>query len=148
MKKKKHKIEQNTEALLDTTIVKVVRDEDLAEEQIGKDIYFDLVDPDKVRSFCVLGRLLKFSRKLCLNQKKQKVSAMDNVKHIRYPDVPSYFEYVHNGRVPFSPSDRESLDEQNKNIEAQQSKEGDIETNYDEGTNKSNTSKLVSINLE
>ncbi|MCI91352.1 ubiquitin carboxyl-terminal hydrolase family protein, partial [Trifolium medium] len=28
----------------------------------------------------------------------QKVSAMDNVKHIRYPDVPSYFEYVHNGR--------------------------------------------------
>jgi hypothetical protein len=51
------------------------------------------------------------------------------------------------------------LDEQNKNIiteemnvdkniEAQQSKEGDIETNYDEGTNKSNISKLVSINLE
>jgi hypothetical protein len=35
-----------------------------------------------------------------------------------------------------------------KNIEAQQSKEGDIETNYDEGTNKSNISKLVSINLE
>jgi hypothetical protein len=29
----------------------------------------------------------------------QKVSAMDNVKHIRYPDVPSYFEYVHNGQV-------------------------------------------------
>ncbi|MCI27293.1 ubiquitin carboxyl-terminal hydrolase family protein, partial [Trifolium medium] len=89
----------------------------------------------------------------------QKVSAMDNVKHIRFPDVPSYFEYVHNGQVPFSPSDRESLDEQNKNIiteemnvdkniEARQSKEGDIETNYDEGTSKSNTSRLVSINLE
>jgi hypothetical protein len=30
----------------------VVRDEDLA-EQIGKDIYFDLVDHDKVKSFCV-----------------------------------------------------------------------------------------------
>ncbi|CAJ2634124.1 unnamed protein product [Trifolium pratense] len=34
------------------TIIKVVRDEDLA-EQIGKDIYFDLVDFDKVRSFRV-----------------------------------------------------------------------------------------------
>jgi DNA repair ATPase RecN len=34
-----------------------------------------------------------------------------------------------------------------KNIEAQQSKE-DIETTYDEGTSKSNTSKLVSIDLE
>ncbi|EXC03812.1 Ubiquitin carboxyl-terminal hydrolase 12 [Morus notabilis] len=32
------------------TIIKVARDEDLA-EQIGKDIYFDLVDHDKVRSF-------------------------------------------------------------------------------------------------
>jgi ubiquitin carboxyl-terminal hydrolase 7 len=30
----------------------VVRDEDLA-QQIGKDIYFDLVDPDKVSSFRV-----------------------------------------------------------------------------------------------
>ncbi|CAJ2634121.1 unnamed protein product [Trifolium pratense] len=88
----------------------------------------------------------------------QKVSAMDNVKHIRYPDVPSYLEYVHNGRVPFSPSDKELSEEQNKNtiavemnvdknIEAQQSK-GDIETNYDEATSKSNTSKLVSIDLQ
>ncbi|GLT88380.1 hypothetical protein SLE2022_064070 [Rubroshorea leprosula] len=34
------------------TIIKVARDEDLA-EQIGKDIYFDLVDHDKVRSFRV-----------------------------------------------------------------------------------------------
>ncbi|XVE75807.1 hypothetical protein DITRI_Ditri12bG0121700 [Diplodiscus trichospermus] len=32
------------------TIIKVARDEDL-QEQIGKDIYFDLVDHDKVRSF-------------------------------------------------------------------------------------------------
>ncbi|XP_010558916.1 PREDICTED: ubiquitin carboxyl-terminal hydrolase 12-like [Tarenaya hassleriana] len=32
------------------TIIKVARDEDIA-EQIGKDIYFDLVDHDKVRSF-------------------------------------------------------------------------------------------------
>lgn len=32
------------------TIIKVARDDDLA-EQIGKDIYFDLVDHDKVRSF-------------------------------------------------------------------------------------------------
>ncbi|RHN57692.1 putative ubiquitinyl hydrolase 1 [Medicago truncatula] len=34
------------------TIIKVIRDEDLA-EQIGKDIYFNLVDHGKVRSFCV-----------------------------------------------------------------------------------------------
>ncbi|XP_058749061.1 ubiquitin C-terminal hydrolase 13-like isoform X2 [Vicia villosa] len=34
------------------TIIKVVRDEDLA-EQIGNDIYFDLVDTDKVKSFRV-----------------------------------------------------------------------------------------------
>ncbi|XP_058749065.1 uncharacterized protein LOC131622030 [Vicia villosa] len=34
------------------TIIKVVRDEDLA-EQIGNDIYFDLVDHDKVKSFRV-----------------------------------------------------------------------------------------------
>ncbi|WJX64626.1 ubiquitinyl hydrolase 1 [Trifolium repens] len=88
----------------------------------------------------------------------QKVSAMDNVKHIRYPDVPSYLEYVHSCRVPFSPSERESSDEQNKNIiteeinvvkniEAQQST-GDKETTYDEGTSQSNTSKLVGIDLE
>ncbi|GAB4857199.1 CSN-associated deubiquitinating enzyme Ubp12 [Ancistrocladus abbreviatus] len=32
------------------TIIKVARDEDLS-EQIGRDIYFDLVDHDKVRSF-------------------------------------------------------------------------------------------------
>ncbi|XP_049354814.1 ubiquitin C-terminal hydrolase 12-like [Solanum verrucosum] len=34
------------------TMIKVARDEDLA-EQIGKEIYFDLVDHDKVRTFCI-----------------------------------------------------------------------------------------------
>ncbi|XVF19575.1 hypothetical protein REPUB_Repub11eG0122900 [Reevesia pubescens] len=34
------------------TIIKVARDDDLA-EQIGKDIYFDLVDHDKVGSFSI-----------------------------------------------------------------------------------------------
>ncbi|WJX59380.1 ubiquitinyl hydrolase 1 [Trifolium repens] len=93
----------------------------------------------------------------------QKAPIMDNEKHIRYPDVPSYLEYVHNRQVPLSPlatesEDEDSLEEHNKNIlaeemivdkniEAQQSKE-DIETTYDEGTSKSNTSKLVSIDLE
>ncbi|WJX78458.1 ubiquitinyl hydrolase 1 [Trifolium repens] len=93
----------------------------------------------------------------------QKAPVMDNEKHICYPDVPSYLEYVHNRQVPFSPlatesEDENSLEEQNKNIlaeemivdkiiEAQQSKR-DIETTYDEGTSKSNSSKLVSIDLE
>ncbi|KAK2416997.1 ubiquitin carboxyl-terminal hydrolase [Trifolium repens] len=93
----------------------------------------------------------------------QKAPVMDNEKHICYPDVPSYLEYVHNRQVPFSPlatesEDENSLEELNKNIlaeemivdkiiEAQQSKR-DIETTYDEGTSKSNSSKLVSIDLE
>jgi ubiquitin carboxyl-terminal hydrolase 7 len=38
------------------TIIKVARDEDLV-EQIGKDIYFDLVDHDKVRSFRIQKQL-------------------------------------------------------------------------------------------
>ncbi|KAL1821181.1 ubiquitin C-terminal hydrolase 12 [Daucus carota subsp. sativus] len=38
------------------TIIKVARDEDLM-EQIGKDIYFDLVDHDKVRSFRIQKNL-------------------------------------------------------------------------------------------
>ncbi|XP_068651293.1 ubiquitin C-terminal hydrolase 12-like isoform X2 [Aristolochia californica] len=46
---KEHKKKEKAEAHL-YTIIKVARDEDLA-EQIGKDIYFDLVDHDKVRSF-------------------------------------------------------------------------------------------------
>ncbi|CAN4114472.1 unnamed protein product [Withania somnifera] len=46
---KEQKRKEKTEAHL-YTIIKVARDEDLG-EQIGKDIYFDLVDHDKVRSF-------------------------------------------------------------------------------------------------
>ncbi|KAK9156956.1 hypothetical protein Scep_003530 [Stephania cephalantha] len=46
---KEHKKKEKAEAHL-YTIIKVARNEDLA-EQIGKDIYFDLVDHDKVRSF-------------------------------------------------------------------------------------------------
>uniref|UniRef100_A0A7C9CRZ2 ubiquitinyl hydrolase 1 n=1 Tax=Opuntia streptacantha TaxID=393608 RepID=A0A7C9CRZ2_OPUST len=41
------------------TIIKVARDDDLA-EQIGKDIYFDLVDHDKVRSFRI-QKLMPFN---------------------------------------------------------------------------------------
>jgi len=29
----------------------------------------------------------------------QKAPATDNEEHIRYPDVPSYLEYVHNRQV-------------------------------------------------
>ncbi|XP_043699440.1 ubiquitin C-terminal hydrolase 13 isoform X5 [Telopea speciosissima] len=46
---KEHKKKEKAEAHL-YTIIKVARNEDLI-EQIGKDIYFDLVDHDKVRSF-------------------------------------------------------------------------------------------------
>ncbi|GMY24152.1 ubiquitin carboxyl-terminal hydrolase 12-like, partial [Fagus crenata] len=46
---KEHKKKEKAEAHL-YTIIKVARDEDLL-EQIGRDIYFDLVDHDKVRSF-------------------------------------------------------------------------------------------------
>ncbi|BFG34993.1 hypothetical protein CerSpe_212670 [Prunus speciosa] len=46
---KEHKKKEKAEAHL-YTIIKVARDENLV-EQIGKDIYFDLVDHDKVRSF-------------------------------------------------------------------------------------------------
>ncbi|TKY50005.1 Ubiquitin carboxyl-terminal hydrolase [Spatholobus suberectus] len=48
---KEHKKKEKAEAHL-YTIIKVARDKDL-KEQIGKDIYFDLVDHDKVRSFRV-----------------------------------------------------------------------------------------------
>jgi ubiquitin carboxyl-terminal hydrolase 7 len=48
---KEKKRKEKTEAHL-YTVIKVARDEDLA-DQIGKDIYFDLVDHDKVRSFRV-----------------------------------------------------------------------------------------------
>ncbi|XP_039043952.1 ubiquitin carboxyl-terminal hydrolase 13-like [Hibiscus syriacus] len=46
---KEHKKKEKAEAHL-YTIIKVARDDDLA-EQIGKDVYFDLVDHDKVGSF-------------------------------------------------------------------------------------------------
>lgn len=46
---KEHKKKEKAEAHL-YTIIKVARDDDLM-EQIGKDIYFDLVDHDKVKSF-------------------------------------------------------------------------------------------------
>ncbi|XP_058787289.1 ubiquitin C-terminal hydrolase 12-like isoform X2 [Vicia villosa] len=48
---KEHKKKEKAEAHL-YTIIKVARDEDI-EGQMGKDIYFDLVDHDKVRSFRV-----------------------------------------------------------------------------------------------
>lgn len=46
---KEHKKKEKAEAHL-YTVIKVAREEDLA-EQIGRDIYFDLVDHDKVHSF-------------------------------------------------------------------------------------------------
>ncbi|XP_031479058.1 ubiquitin C-terminal hydrolase 12-like isoform X3 [Nymphaea colorata] len=52
---KEHKKKEKAEAHL-YTIIKVARDEDLS-EQIGKDIYFDLVDHDKVRSFRIQKQL-------------------------------------------------------------------------------------------
>ncbi|KAJ0974146.1 hypothetical protein J5N97_016111 [Dioscorea zingiberensis] len=52
---KEHKKKEKAEAHL-YTIIKVARDGDLA-EQIGRDIYFDLVDHDKVRSFRIQKQL-------------------------------------------------------------------------------------------
>ncbi|GLT87466.1 hypothetical protein SLE2022_055480 [Rubroshorea leprosula] len=49
MKTEQEEKEQQKEEHLCTTI-KVARDEDFG-EQIGRDIYFDLVDHEKVRSF-------------------------------------------------------------------------------------------------
>ncbi|KAF8396324.1 hypothetical protein HHK36_017939 [Tetracentron sinense] len=46
---KEHKKKEKAEAHL-YTIIKVARNEDIV-EQIGRDVYFDLVDHDKVRSF-------------------------------------------------------------------------------------------------
>ncbi|XP_061338183.1 ubiquitin C-terminal hydrolase 12-like [Gastrolobium bilobum] len=51
---KDNKIKEMEEPYL-YTVIKLARDEDLA-VQIGKDIYFDLVDHDKVRSFRVLNQ--------------------------------------------------------------------------------------------
>ncbi|KAK4480450.1 hypothetical protein RD792_013523, partial [Penstemon davidsonii] len=52
---KEQKRKEKAEAHL-YTIIKVARDEDLV-EQIGRDIYFDLVDHDKVRSFRIQKQL-------------------------------------------------------------------------------------------
>ncbi|KAF3337581.1 ubiquitin carboxyl-terminal hydrolase 12-like protein [Carex littledalei] len=52
---KEHKKKEKAEAHL-YTIIKVARDEDLL-VQIGKDIYFDSVDHDKVRSFRIQKQL-------------------------------------------------------------------------------------------
>ncbi|XP_057843456.1 ubiquitin C-terminal hydrolase 13 isoform X3 [Cryptomeria japonica] len=53
---KEQKRKEKAEAHL-YTIIKVARDEDLS-EQIGKDIFFDLVDHDKVRSFRIQKQTL------------------------------------------------------------------------------------------
>ncbi|KAF8673527.1 hypothetical protein HU200_048610 [Digitaria exilis] len=52
---KEHKKKEKAEAHL-YTIIKVARDEDL-KQQIGKDIYFDLVDHEKVRNFRIQKQL-------------------------------------------------------------------------------------------
>ncbi|KAF3632701.1 Ubiquitin carboxyl-terminal hydrolase 13 [Capsicum annuum] len=52
---KEQKRKEGEEARL-YTIIKVARDEDLG-EQIGKEIYFDLVDHDKVRAFHILKQM-------------------------------------------------------------------------------------------
>ncbi|XP_062204284.1 ubiquitin C-terminal hydrolase 12-like isoform X2 [Phragmites australis] len=52
---KEHKKKEKAEAHL-YTIIKIARDEDL-KEQIGKNIYFDLVDHEKVRSFRIQKQL-------------------------------------------------------------------------------------------
>ncbi|PHT51573.1 Ubiquitin carboxyl-terminal hydrolase 13 [Capsicum baccatum] len=52
---KEQKRKEGEEARL-YTIIKVARDEDLG-EQIGKEIYFDLVDHDKVRAFRILKQM-------------------------------------------------------------------------------------------
>ncbi|KAJ3697580.1 hypothetical protein LUZ61_001285 [Rhynchospora tenuis] len=52
---KEHKKKEKAKAHL-YTIIKVARDEDLS-EQIAKEIYFDLVDHDKVRSFRIQKQL-------------------------------------------------------------------------------------------
>ncbi|KAK4743047.1 hypothetical protein SAY87_001048 [Trapa incisa] len=62
---KQKKRKEKAEAHL-YTIIKVARDEDLS-EQIGKEIYFDLVDHDKVRSFRV-------QKQMSFNQFKEEVA--------------------------------------------------------------------------
>ncbi|KAI3856932.1 hypothetical protein MKX03_012340 [Papaver bracteatum] len=59
------KKKEDAKALLYTTI-KLARNEDLS-EQIGRDIYFDLVDHDKVRSFLI-------QKQMAFNQFKEEVA--------------------------------------------------------------------------
>ncbi|XP_028806103.1 ubiquitin carboxyl-terminal hydrolase 12 isoform X2 [Neltuma alba] len=62
---KEHKKKEKAEAHL-YTIIKVARDEDLV-EQIGRDIYFDLVDHDKVRSF-------RFQKQMPFNMFREEIA--------------------------------------------------------------------------
>ncbi|PHU00294.1 Ubiquitin carboxyl-terminal hydrolase 12 [Capsicum chinense] len=62
---KEQKRKEKAEAHL-YTIIKVARDEDLG-EQIGKEIYFDLVDHDKVRSF-------RIQKQIAFTQFKEEVA--------------------------------------------------------------------------
>ncbi|KAF3651250.1 Ubiquitin carboxyl-terminal hydrolase 12 [Capsicum annuum] len=62
---KEQKRKEKAEAHL-YTIIKVARDEDL-DEQIGKEIYFDLVDHDKVRSF-------RIQKQMAFTQFKEEVA--------------------------------------------------------------------------
>ncbi|KAK4337648.1 hypothetical protein RND71_042135 [Anisodus tanguticus] len=62
---KEQKRKEKAEAHL-YTIIKVARDEDLG-EQIGKEIYFDLVDHDKVRSF-------RIQKQMAFTQFKEEVA--------------------------------------------------------------------------
>jgi len=46
---------------------------------------------------CFLNLQLEDGDIICF----QKAPAIYNVEHVRYPDVPSYLEYVHNRQVLF-----------------------------------------------
>ncbi|XP_058740094.1 uncharacterized protein LOC131612309 [Vicia villosa] len=86
----------------------------------------------------------------------QKSSAVDNEKHFSIPDVPSYFKYVHNSKLPFSSfSQRIGRSKINRaeeafvdrNAAAHQS-EVDIKTTTDENSSKRNNSKIIIGDLE
>ncbi|KAL5058961.1 hypothetical protein RYX36_030565 [Vicia faba] len=89
----------------------------------------------------------------------QKTSAMDN-EHFPFPDVPSYFEYVHSSELPFSSLRRRiqrsnNSGKQNKIIRAEeanvdrntaaQPSEDDLETSNEENSYKSNNSKIIIV---
>ncbi|WJX59371.1 ubiquitinyl hydrolase 1 [Trifolium repens] len=107
----------------------------------------------------------------------QKASAMDNVKLFRYPNLPSYLNYVRSRytdvasyvkyvssrKIPFSSSDKKSKDERsseerikniidqhtnvNENTDAQESKVK-IETTHQEINSEYNNSKFVNRGME